>query len=671
MAKDRDNAGEDAASRSKAGEKGQRFSIVNPDEAGARVVEEETPRAARPAATEGMEAFSIEWFDEERPPQAGHIFAEAPPEPPPQPFEIVHEQDREDSAKKKPVKPAPVVVAPPPPPLPPVDWSQPLPALWVRVWWGFLPLTLLVLGYMSVVFTQEGVGFAWDESYYYEPALKAADWLTELLRGGKPTDAASIEEFWEERHEHPSIQKFLSGVSLRIFPDEARSLEAMRLPMAILFGMTLSLIYMVGRRAFGPLSGLAAAVLYATLPRIFGHAHFATMETVLLFMMMLTLFCFLRGLDSAFWAAMTGVSLGLLLATKINAFFLPVPLVLWAHLYARRRYVNNLFAMLTLGPVVWMLAWPWLWNDTAQRILEYLFFHTVHQKTSVYFMGTIFGGPGAEATAPWFYPLVMIGVTTPLAHLLLMLVGVGRTLVHPHRRPYGTLFLMCAAVMLGVACMPSTPKYDGLRLFLPAFPFLALLGGSGFVSIVTRGARGRGRGGRGPPARGGRGPRGAARGRVALRRRAARVAIARYRPFWLSYYNPLVGGLAGAEKNFEVTYWGETLNKETLHALNALPDGARVKPLALHELNFQLLQRWGLLKPTLKIGGNPPVFDYHIIQMRRGFYGRPERALAETNIFPRVFVLRKMGVPLLGIYETGERYERVWPAMEKPIKKMF
>ena len=39
---------------------------------------------------------------------------------------------------------------------------------------------------------------------------------------------------------------------LSIFPQERRELPAMRWPMAILFGMTLSLIYMLSRRGWGP-----------------------------------------------------------------------------------------------------------------------------------------------------------------------------------------------------------------------------------------------------------------------------------------------------------------------------------------------------------------------------------------------------------------------------------
>lgn len=532
--------------------------------------------------------------------------------------------------------------------------------------WRFVPYVLFVVGAASVFFSQHGIGLTWDEAYYYEPSRLTGEWIARTLRGEFPFDSASITKYWELRAEHPSLQRVLSGIALNLDSNPKRYF-AMRLPMPILFGFTLVLIFLIGRRGWGPMAGFISAILYATLPRVFGHNHLASLEPGLLFMTMLVVYCFLRGLDTKpcgagapaghssrhpwLWSVATGVSFGLLLDTKINGFFLPIPLILWAHLYARPRYVNNLFSMLTLGPIVMVLGWPWLWHDTAHRIVNYLLFHTAHQKTGVFFMGTIWGGQDIEHTAPWFYPLVMIAVTVPISALLLMVLGTARTLTQPRRRPIAMLCLFCVAVMLAVACVPGTPKYDGVRLFLPVFPFLALLGGGGFAALIEN-----------LPAE--------------KYRRIATVAapivllldgggaIYRYHPYLLSYFNPLVGGLRGAEGRFEVTYWGEALNDETIRAINHLPDGARVKGLALNDDCLKLLQEWGMIKPTIQLGGKPPFFDYHILQMREGKFSRVERVLVETKEFhPPVFVQSKFEVPLIAIYKTGPRFEPAWRAL--------
>jgi hypothetical protein len=346
------------------------------------------------------------------------------------------------------------------------------------------------------------------------------------------------------------------------------------------------------------------------------------------------------------------------LATKINGFFLPIPLILWAHLYARRRYVNNLFAMLTLGPIVFVAAWPWLWPDPVARTLDYLRFHAAHQQTALYFLHRIWGY--GRANGPWFYPLTMIGVTLPLVSLLLIVYGALRTLAQWTSRPLGALFLACAAVLLAVACLPSTPRYDGVRLFLPVFPFLALLGASGVVGLMHRVAKIAAR----------RRPADEAR-EHAVRRWVVTIAgllvlfegliaIARYHPYELSYFNPLVGGLAGAEKRgFEVTYWGETLNQDVVEAINRLPDGSKLKPLVFNELALELLQRWDLIKSEIRLGGQPP-YDYHLLQMRRGMFARPERALVGSGRFPIVRQWLKFGVSLIAIYKTGPDFETFW-----------
>lgn len=659
------------------------FVNADPASAGARAVNTESGPPEETGAPEEPGDLEIKWHDEDQSPEAGHLFAEVSHEPPPAPFEIVHDP-------RPPAKPAAAAPRPASGGVRAPEARPPRPPFWVRLFWGFMPLILLLGGYGAVILTENGIGHTWDEAYYYEPAQKAADWVIELLRGNKPFSRGAIDSYWagpqgdewgHAYNESPGFQKVLSGLSLRAFPDPKMQLWAMRLPVAILFGLTLMLLYLLGRRVWGPVPGLIAALLYATMPRIFGHAHLAAQETSLIFMMLLTVFCFLRGLDYPFWSMMTGISFGLLLATKINGFFLPIPLLLWAHLYARQRYANNLLAMLTLGPLCFVLAWPWLWPDPVIRTLQYLMFHAQHQKTAVWFWGRMWGLDGPNA--PWYYPWVITGVTLPLTAIALGGWGVIRTLLALTRRPIGALYLMIGVTMLLVASAPETPKYDGERLFLPVFPFLALLGGSGAVGIIEFLERLLKRWN----ASGGR-------RQVSLRWAAVALglvvladgggAIVRYYPYLLSYYNPLVGGLerVAADRMFETAYWGEGLNQEVITALNNLPKGSSVKTLAMHELCLEQLQNWGILdqdlqldKPKRKVidGLTIEYFDYHLLQMRQGFFRRPEMALAGSSQFK--FQMFGWGrwegkmpgprVPIFGLYKTGPEFELSWRGMKK------
>lgn len=644
-----------------------------------------------------------------------------------EPYEIERLDEAAESASAGDAAPAPPPGAPPPPEdtydLERKPSGAPILGRWL---WFFAPAGLFLIGFLSVALTQGSVGYAWDEAFYYEPARDAAHWAIDVVKGQNPLDSEKIDLAWEERHEHPSFHKFLSGFSLLAFEDRLGPIAAMRLPIAVLFGLTLALIFALGEMAWGWSAGLVAALAYGSLPRIFGHAHFSSLETPLLFSMLLTIYCFLRGLDSRSWAVACGMSLGLLLATKINGFFLIPPLILWGHFFARQRYVNNLFSMLVLGPIFFVLLWPWLWPDPVIRALEYLQFHATHQLTALFFMGRKWGY--GDAAPPWYYPSVMIGVTVPLSIGALAVAGTFDTMSKFRARPTAVLYLLIGLTMWGVASAPSTPKYDGVRLLLPVFPMLALMAGAGgalVIEIVRRvGAR---------SARPGQELKLA---RLALCGVALIVVIegasasVRYYPHLLSYFNPLVGGAKGAEaRGFEVTYWGEAVTPDVLETINrvvpadyagpvptlrevshargrndltaerraelnavieAMESGARyqeaivqhgspelardfggeiqgrrVRLLALHEKCFEHLQRWGMLRRDIDFGGPPPYYA-HLLLKRKGFYQRPESALAETTLFEPIADWSRWDVSLVTLYRTGTPFEQYWPRHPRP-----
>jgi hypothetical protein len=648
-------------------------------------------------------SFDIEWTDEEIVSGGGTLFSEPGPEPPLQSFEILGwsrpgetagaempDQQDTDLPSGSPYSsvesnhPSPAALGRPPIQSPRSAETpgqiravsgtdhrtvpRRRPSILIRLVWSFMPIILFTAGYAAVFLTQDNVGYAWDEAYYYEPSLLAAEWLAGFLKGGN-RDSASIDRYWSSLREHPSVLKLSAGISLMFFPvffpanfpGEQSHLMLIRLPVAIYFGISLSLVYLLGRRAWGPVPGLISALLLLTMPRVFGHAHFASMEVPLICIMLAVVFCFLRGLDSRFWALLTGICFGFLLATKINAFFLPVPLLLWAHLYAKTRYLNNLLFMLILGPLVMILVWPWLWHDPLNRILEYLAFHVNHQQTALYFQNVKWGCGGVSA--PWYYPLVMIFVSLPSTHILLMVVGIIRNIWKPHHRPYSSLFLMCILFMLLIASLSSTPKYDGVRLFLPVFPFLALVGGGGSLTLIRFLTRLTKRYFLDKPERQHRLMQLVA-GTIAVAiLLSGSLAMIRIHPYYLSYFNRMTGGLPGAaDKGFEITYWGEAFNKDVNGFLNTLPinpDGSKPKILvrALHRLCMDHLQQWGYLSDELLfIDPGQGIADYHVLLMRKGFWSVDDWIL-EKYLTP-LREWRSNGISMISVYRTGPEFER-------------
>ena len=100
---------------------------------------------------------------------------------------------------------------PQPPLLPPA--SPPRPTVPSRLW-VFAPVLLFAAGVLSVTLTQRGIGYAWDEAFYDEPSRDAATWLIEAVKGNAVFSREIVDRAWEERHEHPSFHKIVTGLSL-------------------------------------------------------------------------------------------------------------------------------------------------------------------------------------------------------------------------------------------------------------------------------------------------------------------------------------------------------------------------------------------------------------------------------------------------------------------------
>jgi hypothetical protein len=519
---------------------------------------------------------------------------------------------------------------------------------------------LAVVAVLSVLFTYRGVGYSWDEAYYRVPAQMTCDWLGEFSIS--PSQAVSyyaIDRYWRgERNigiiELPSVIKWGMGLSWMMTRAWWDDLRALRLPAALAFGASVFLIYLLTLNSYRRRAAVIAALAFMTMPCVFGHAHIAATETITNAVLLLAIYCFFRGLNSVGWAILFGIAYGIALDTKINALLLAPVLLVWGHAFHRRSYVNNFFTMVFVAPLVWIALWPWLWHDTFSRLLEYLHYFTAHQFTKVWYLDAQFGDPLDKwmslPKAPWHYPIVLTLVTVPLPVLIFSLFGLARTAVHCRWEYRGILFTAYAAVVLIYACLPGSPKFDSTRLFFSLFPMLAILTGGGADSLV----------GIFPFDR-------KIRGSLSVRHVVAAVFLAviagnglwgivRTHPHELSYFNVVTGGLKGARDRFETSYWGESLNEEVIAYLNTLPHGARIRPMAMHDLVLVHLQQWGYLREDLRFDtvGQFRDYDYFLLHVRKGMFGPVEKYLFD-RLAEKVFSFRD--VPFFCLYSRKEAGE--------------
>jgi 4-amino-4-deoxy-L-arabinose transferase-like glycosyltransferase len=456
---------------------------------------------------------------------------------------------------------------------------------------------LFVAALLIVAFTCQAYGPTYDEPHYASAGIRYAEWWGRVGRGDfSALSREAITEAWHFNHEHPPLQKVASGVAQAIFGRTVSGMTAIRLPSALWYALVVAALFVFVLPVWGRAGALFSALALATLPRFFAHAHLVALDMPIAcwFFVTTALSAVALERNSWKWALLAGFAFGLALGAKVNAFFLPSLLIPWCLIWYRPRW-PKLLVILVLGPAVFFLSWPWLWIAPVAHFREYLAFHFRHAAYNVWYLNHLY------RYAPWHYPFVITAVTTPVLVLLCAVVGVPCCWPRRGVDPRKALLLLGLIVTLLPSALPTSPKYNGERLFLPAFPFLCALSGGALAWVQARLAH----------ATSGRrdGARVTALATFGLAILALTPGVrgaVNLHPYQLAYYNELVGGPWGATKQgFETIYWGQVF-QESAGFLNDVP---MRKPRVLlvpkgviYLLEFQ--QRAGNLRADVRLTGD-------------------------------------------------------------------
>jgi Dolichyl-phosphate-mannose-protein mannosyltransferase len=510
-----------------------------------------------------------------------------------------------------------------------------------------------------------------DEAYYMEAGEDYEAWIERTLTGKltAPFSDASIARFWEYNHEHPPLMKVLYGLSWRLFhtcrcaedralhPGPARlepgerhvtlplfSLEstAFRLPTMLFFGALAALVYLFFLEAFGSRTGALTAALLAVLqPRAFFHAQTAGFDLPVAALWLAATYAWWRALSSTRRAPglTVGIVWGLMLATKLQSFFLPVALGLhWAWLWARTRRrptVWPLVWMAIIGPVIFFASWPWLWHDPIRRFGAYLGFHLNHVHYNFEYLGTNYNHP----PYPWHEPLGMLVTTAPA--VLLALAAAGAIVLARSKRndSLGALLLLAGFVPVAVFFEGTTPIFGETKHWLATMPILAIAAGVAVTALAA--------------ALRARGPLLAAL--VVVAAAPAAVETVRSHPYGLSHYNALAGGApGGADLGMNRQFWGYS----ALGVIGWLDEHLPPKPrLYLHDWNhdaYEIYLRERRLRADIVDAGmeDPGIraSDAALVVHEKHFNKYEYMIWAAYGTVRPAHVLTLDGVPLVTVY---------------------
>jgi hypothetical protein len=420
-----------------------------------------------------------------------------------------------------------------------------------------------------------------------------------------------------------------------------------------------------------PLFGLWLAVigflLIAFDPFHIAHSRLLHQDGIASSLVLLSLLAFLtylyRGGRKRF-LIVSGIAAGFAWLTKSPMLFL-IPfmgLVVIIELAIRQRSSGRLerehlrWAVQTLviwggvGFAVFVLFWPAMWSDpiyTLRRVLGAMLSYaaTGHTEAPLYFNGRIYtGDPGLS-----FYPITYLWRTTPVVLTGLVIAGIGLAfprltlIVSAQRRPILLLFLFAALFTLFMTL--GAKKFD--RYLLPIYLPLDLIAGIGWAAAVSRALQ--------------YWPQGLARASAPAILTAAILTQAAWTatsyPYYLSYYNPLLGGTRHAPKVMMVG-WGEGLDQAARFLMNSSGVNRPRVMLGLWTGTFSYFYdgpiQWSDFAPGEIAISDWKNSDYCLVYINQWQRGRlPQELISYLSNKEPAFVVRLQGLDYAYLYDLS------------------
>ncbi len=442
----------------------------------------------------------------------------------------------------------------------------------------------------------------WDKSRRERGLLLAAWGVVVVVGIGWLVTIGDYGITWDER-----VQSIYGELALKYFATGGREGEVNDFLNLRFYGppfeMLTALAYSVTgwdkflvRHVFSALAGVAAlagVVMYARLwrlgwlpllsvlalamlPRFYGHAPFNSKDIpfAAAFTWGMVAIGWLLTRERPRWRdfLVCGVAVGGALALRMGALLLPAFLVAggcfrlaqdgrlargqW-RVPGLRRLAVQVVAMGLVAWVVMVLPWPWAHENPIVHPWQAFRLSTGFSSAYMVMFG---GSPILSSELPRHYLPWMLGITTPVAHLVLLIGGVVGALVVLRRDWRSRQALLVALTVLWL-CFPigyvmlTRPNiYDGIRHFLFVLPALAVLAGAaGALSAEGLGKRW---------------ARWAAVSLTVVALILPVVSLVRLHPYQMTYYNALVGGVRGAWRSYETDYWSSSY-KEAMGWINA------------------------------------------------------------------------------------------------------
>jgi 4-amino-4-deoxy-L-arabinose transferase-like glycosyltransferase len=467
-----------------------------------------------------------------------------------------------------------------------------------------------------------------------------------------PTAAEDAWPYTTIREGHPPLTGIVIAVGMRVAPAWFDPLTAARLGPILLFSFAAGAMFYRLQREYEVLAvSLMAVASLVLMPRVFAHAHYATLDGPLTACWVLAWAAFAPACRQWRWIPVFGLALGLTLCSKFSGWLAPLPFIAWTVLYRDRGGLCALAVGVPLAVLVFVLLNPPLWHQPLAGLGTF-FDLNLHRgarpelNISTQFFGRMYN---LDHPLPFYNALVWTVITVSPLLMIMGFAGIVGAVKRWHTDRAGALLVCQWATLIIVRALPWAPPHDAERLILPSFAFFAALVGLGFGRGLYRETLLK---------REKIVPQGWAKVAIAIALVAGLLDSIGYFPHGLSFYSRLIGGVRGATAlGMEPTYYWDALDRPTLDWLKERTIGdEKVAFGAAPKRNLELLKRWGLLS---RLPSDPGMFRWYVIQRRPSALQAVDHWLIEHE--EPDFERTLSGVPLLDVY-SYDKYERALAA---------
>ena len=344
--------------------------------------------------------------------------------------------------------------------------------------------------------------------------------------------------------------------------------ETRRLVGAAIGVIGLFVTWRLGRRLGGPVAGLVALILLATCPLYIGHMFMNAKDAPFATAMAVLLLAIVRAFDeyprpSARTMVLAGVGLGVAFGSRILAgVAAPEAVAALALLIAADgrvqgwraaaqrlgQFIAAMWPALPIGYLIMGLLWPWSVIAPLNPLRAAEYFDTFFEKPwKEVYEGRLIPVPDMPAS----YLPHLFALKLPEIMLALGLIGLAGAFITAclrrtpaHRRASLLVVALAAMFSIVLAIVTRPALYNGLRHFVFLVPPFAALGGLG-AAWLYESAR-----------RHGKAAIGALAAIVIAGVSLPTIGMVRLHPYEYTFFNTIEGGVAGAQNDYMLDYWG-------------------------------------------------------------------------------------------------------------------